>query len=151
MSTDATALTQALKGDSKAQGYWVKSSLRVLSASGLRDGHEYITQPSFKDKDGSTFRPDVIVHLPGKRCVIVDAKVSLTAYERYTQCDDPKEKQRHLDDHMRSLKQHIQGLSSKNYQQLEQLETLDYVLMFVAVEPAFMAAIEEDAELYLGH
>ncbi len=148
ITQDATALTQALKGDSKTQGCWGEIVLeRVLEASGLRAGQEYESQPTLKDAQGKIYRPDVLVHLPGKRCIIIDAKVSLTAYQRYCQAEDPDSQREHLQAHIRSIKQHIQNLSSKGYQRLEQIETLDYMLMFMPVEPAFMLAVGEDATL----
>ena len=148
MAHEAEALTRALKGDSKQQGNWGELVLeRILEQSGLRDGHEYTTQSHHRDDSGKSFKPDVIVHLPNKKDVIIDSKVSLSAYERYFNSDDDAEKERLLSEHVQSLKQHIKQLGKKNYQQLEGLRTLDYVLMFVPVEPAFLLAVDREPEL----
>lgn len=148
MAHEAEALTRALKGDTKQQGNWGELVLeRILEQSGLREGHEYQTQSHHRDEDGKSFKPDVIVHLPNQKDVIIDSKVSLSAYERYFNSDDEAEKERLLQEHVQSLKQHIKQLGKKNYQQLEGLRTLDYVLMFVPVEPAFLLAVDREPEL----
>ncbi|TDP31005.1 DNA recombination protein RmuC [Idiomarina aquatica] len=148
MAHEAEALTKALKGDTKQQGNWGELVLeRILEQSGLREGHEYKTQSHHRDEDGRSFKPDVIVHLPNQKDVVIDSKVSLAAYERYFNSDDDSERERLLNDHVQSLKQHIKQLGKKNYQQLEGLRTLDYVLMFVPVEPAFLLAVDREPEL----
>jgi len=148
MSAEAEALTRALKGDTKQQGTWGEVVLeRMLEQSGLREGHEYETQSQHRDDNGRAFKPDVIVHLPNHKDVVIDSKVSLTAYERYFNGDDDAEKTRALDEHVSSLRNHIKGLGKKNYQQLEGVRTLDYVLMFIPIEPAFLLAVDRDPEL----
>jgi DNA recombination protein RmuC len=148
MSKEANALTKALKGDNKKQGTWGEVVLeRVLQESGLRKGHEYDTQMHLKDNEGAAFKPDVIVHLPGDKDVVIDSKMALTAYERFYNADDDTSRQQALKEHINAIKTHINGLSSKNYQDLLGIKTLDYVLMFIPVEPAFNAAMEQDSGL----
>lgn len=146
---DAVQLTRALKGDSKLQGNWGEVILeRLLEESGLHKGREYETQVSLQDSDGRRRNPDVIIHLPDKRDIVVDAKVSLLDYERYCSAEDDGERQRYLSRHIASLRGHINGLSRKAYEQLEGVNTLDFVLIFVPIEAAFMAAIEHDQTLF---
>ncbi len=148
MAAEADALTRALKGDTKAQGNWGEVVLeRILTQSGLREGHEYETQSHHRDEDGRSFKPDVVVHLPNEKDVVIDSKVSLVAYERYFNSDDDKEREGALTEHVNSLRAHIKGLSKKNYQQLDSVRTLDYVLMFIPIEPAFLLAVDRDPEL----
>ncbi|SFR36940.1 DNA recombination protein RmuC [Pseudidiomarina maritima] len=148
MAAEAEALTRALKGDTKAQGTWGEVVLeRILSQSGLREGNEYHTQSQHKDDDGKTFKPDVVVHLPNDKDVVIDSKVSLVAYERYFNSDDDAEREQALTEHVNSLRNHIKGLGKKNYQQLDGVRTLDYVLMFIPIEPAFLLAVDRDPEL----
>lgn len=148
MTEEAAALTRALKGDSKQQGNWGEVVLaRILSECGLREGHEYETQVSLTSDKGQRYQPDVIVHLPQGKDIIVDAKVSLTAYERWFNSDDELEKAVALKEHVASVRGHIRELGRKDYQQLPGVRTLDYVLMFVAVEPAFLVALEADPSL----
>lgn len=148
MGKDATALTKALKGDNKKQGTWGEVVLeRVLQESGLRNNHEYDTQVNLKDDEGSSFKPDVIVHLPGNKDVVIDSKMALTAYERYYNADDEVPSQQALKEHINSIKNHIKQLASKNYHDLHGINSLNYVLMFIPVEPAFNIAIEHDREL----
>ncbi|MCC4265204.1 DNA recombination protein RmuC [Oceanimonas baumannii] len=148
MSADTNALTRALKGDSKQQGNWGEVVLsRVLSESGLREGHEYSTQQSLSNADGKRYQPDVIVHLPQDKDIIIDAKVSLTAYERYFNGETEPEREQALREHVASVRGHIRELGRKDYHQLQGVRTLDYVLMFVAVEPAFLVAVEHDPGL----
>ncbi len=148
MGKDATALTKALKGDNKKQGTWGEVVLeRVLQESGLRNNHEYDTQVNLKDDEGSSFKPDVIVHLPGNKDVVIDSKMALTAYERYYNADDEVPSQQALKEHINSIKNHIKQLASKNYHDLHGINSLNYVLMFIPVEPAFNIAIEHDHEL----
>ncbi|GLP96475.1 DNA recombination protein RmuC [Paraferrimonas sedimenticola] len=148
MSEDAVNLTRALKGDSRQQGDWGEMLLsRILEDSGLREGHEYQTQGHFKNDAGQSLRPDVIVHLPNDKQVVIDSKVSLTAYERYYNCDETSRAELELKAHIESIRMHIKGLSKKNYQQLLGLKSLDYVLMFIPLEPAFLLALEKDPSL----
>lgn len=148
MASDAQALTNALKGDSKQQGTWGEVVLeRILVQSGLREGHEYTTQGEHKDEDGNAFKPDVIVHLPQEKDVIIDSKVSLTAYERYFNSDDESLRAQAIQEHLQSLRQHIKSLGKKNYQSLHGVRTLDYVLLFVPLEPAFLLAVDKDPSL----
>ncbi|WOT03734.1 DNA recombination protein RmuC [Shewanella youngdeokensis] len=148
MSQDAVNLTKALKGDNKQQGNWGEVILeRVLQESGLREGHEYDTQTDLKNDEGKRFKPDVIVHLPEKKDVVIDAKMSLIAYERYFNSDDDIVRAQAIKEHIASLKAHIKGLSQKDYQKLHGLTSLDYVLMFIPLEPAFLLALEHDPSL----
>ncbi|WP_050490116.1 DNA recombination protein RmuC [Aeromonas jandaei] len=148
MTEEAAALTRALKGDSKQQGNWGEVVLaRILSECGLREGHEYHTQVNIEVEKGKRYQPDVIVHLPQEKDIIIDAKVSLTAYERWYNADEELEKAVALKEHVASVRNHIRELGRKDYQQLPGVRTLDYVLMFVAVEPAFLTAMEADPSL----
>jgi len=148
MSVDAVNLTNALKGESKTQGNWGEVILeRVLEQSGLRKGYEYQTQVSLNEA-GQRYMPDVIIRLPDDKDVIVDAKVSLTAYEKYCSTDDSAAQERALAEHLQSIRNHIRGLSDKAYQSLEGVRSLDFVLMFVPVEGAFLLALQQDKELF---
>ena len=148
MHQETQNLTNALKGDNKQQGNWGEVVLqRVLENSGLREGHEYATQVNLKDSKGQRFLPDVIVNLPQQRNIIIDSKVSLVAYERYFNSQDVGEQKQAIDAHCLSIRQHIRGLGKKDYQDLIGANTLDYVLLFVAVEPAFIVALEHDPSL----
>lgn len=150
LSQDAKNLTRALKGSSKTQGNWGELILeRVLEASGLRKGEEYDVQESHTRDDGSRAQPDVVIHLPDDRHLVVDAKVSLTAYEEYVTAEDEGERQAWTKRHLDSVRGHIKGLSERNYQDLYGLKSLDFVLMFVPVEPAFMLAVTHDRELFM--
>ena len=149
LSNDANDLTSALKGQSKAQGNWGELILeRVLEASGLRKGHEYQVQESHTRDDNSRAQPDVVIHLPEGRHLIVDAKVSLTAYEVHANGESEIERDAALKRHLDSVRSHIKGLSEKNYQQLYGIQSLDFVLMFIPVEPAFMLAISHDSNMW---
>ena len=148
MQQETTNLTNALKGDNKQQGNWGEVVLqRILESSGLREGHEYETQVSYKNENGKRLQPDVIVNLPQNKNIIIDSKVSLVAYERFFNSEDPYIQKEALQAHILSVRQHIKGLGKKDYQKLIGTNSLDYVLLFVAVEPAFIAAIEHDPEL----
>jgi DNA recombination protein RmuC len=150
LSEDARNLTQALKGSAKSQGNWGELILeRVLEASGLRRGMEYAVQESHVREDGTRVQPDVVIHLPEERHLVVDAKVSLLAYEDSVHASDESARASAQRRHLESVKAHIKGLSTKNYQQLYGLQSLDFVLMFVPIEPAFMAAIAADSELFM--
>ena len=149
MSKDAINLTRALKGDSKKRGNWGEVILeRVLEDSGLTNGREYETQGSFRDEDGKLFYPDVVVHLPDNKDVVIDSKVSLNAYERYYSTEDESERKQALIEHLNSIRNHISGLQGKNYAELVKVNSLDMVLMFVPIEPALMLAFENDENLY---
>lgn len=148
MAQDAINLTKALKGDNKQQGNWGEIILeRILQESGLRDGHEYQTQSQHRNDDGKAYRPDVIVHLPDNKDIIIDSKVSLTGYERYFSSDDKLERQMALKEHIQSLRSHVKELGQKDYHQLNGIRTLDYVLLFIPIEPAFLLAIEHEPNL----
>lgn len=148
MSTDAVNLTNALKGESKTQGNWGEVILeRVLEQSGLRKGYEYEVQVALNEA-GRRYLPDVIIRLPDGKDVIVDAKVSLTAYEKYCSTDDAAQREACLHEHLQSLRAHLRGLSDKAYQSLEGIRSLDFVLMFVPIEGAFLLALQQDQELF---
>ncbi|SNX49074.1 DNA recombination protein RmuC [Vibrio thalassae] len=148
MTKEAMNLTQALKGDNKQQGNWGEVVLaRVLAESGLREGHEYQTQVSLQNEAGKRYQPDVIVHLPQEKQVVIDSKMVLVAYERYFNAETDTERERALNDHLIALRNHIRGLSQKDYHQLKGIRSLDYVLMFIPVEPAFQVAIQADPSL----
>ncbi|MCK9540006.1 DNA recombination protein RmuC [Dokdonella sp.] len=149
ISEDAINLTRALKGDTRAQGAWGELVLeRVLQACGLESGREYTAQASFSGPDGSRQRPDVIVHLPDDKDVIVDSKVSLLAWERYVAASTDADRGAALAEHVGSLRRHIEGLSARRYDAIEGLRTLDFVLMFVPIEAAFIEAVRADDKLY---
>lgn len=148
MAREAINLTKALKGDNKTQGNWGEVVLsRVLEASGLREGHEYETQVNVRVDHQSRMQPDVIVRLPQGKDVVIDAKMSLIAYERYFNGEDEAEREAALSEHIASLRGRIRMLGRKDYQQLPGLRSLDYVLMFIPVEPAFLLAIDREPEL----
>ncbi len=148
MSSDALNLTNALKGDNKVQGNWGEVILeRVLEESGLHKGREYETQVSLKSEQGFS-RPDVIVHLPENKDIVIDSKVSLVHYERYCNSDVEDDRQQALKAHVASVREHIKGLSVKNYESLEGLRSLDFVFIFIPIESAFMAAFEHDQALF---
>ena len=149
MSDETRSLTQALKGDSKVQGNWGELVLEsILKSSGLRKGEEYLVQDSHTLTDGSRLQPDVVVKLPEGRSLVVDSKVSITAYARHAETTDPLIAERELAAHIQSLRQHIQGLSSKNYSSLYGIGSVDFVLMFVPIEPAFLLALKTAPNLY---
>lgn len=149
ISDDAVALTNALKGENKTQGMWGEMVLaRVLEISGLRRGREFELQPTYRDKKGRMLRPDAVVMLPQRRSVVVDAKVSLVAYERFVRAAHDAERTAALKEHLRSVRAHVKELSSKRYDTIEQLHTLDFVLLFMPVEGAFQAALEHDDGLF---
>ncbi|NNO01014.1 DNA recombination protein RmuC [Vibrio sp. B1-2] len=148
MAQEALNLTQALKGDNKQQGNWGEVVLaRVLTESGLREGHEYHTQVSLQNEAGKRYQPDVIVNLPHDKQVVIDSKMALVAYERYFHAQTESERARALSEHLLALRAHIKGLGQKDYHQLKGLQSLDYVLMFIPVEPAFQVAIQADPSL----
>jgi DNA recombination protein RmuC len=150
LSEDAKNLTRALRGSSKAQGTWGEWILEtVLDGSGLRKGHEYVVQSSHSREDGTRALPDVIIHLPEGRSLVIDSKVSLVAYEEFAVTENEAERAAAGKRHMESIKGHIKGLSGKNYQALYSLNSLDFVLLFVPIEPAFMLAVASDRDLFM--
>ena len=149
MSDETRSLTQALKGDSKVQGNWGELVLEsILESSGLRKGEEYVVQDSHTQVDGSRLQPDVVIKLPEGRSLVVDSKVSITAYARHAETTDSDTAERELAAHIQSLRQHIQGLSGKNYSSLYGVGSVDFVLMFVPIEPAFLLALKTAPNLY---
>ncbi|MGV7107309.1 DNA recombination protein RmuC [Flavobacterium sp. U410] len=149
MSKETINLTKALKGDSKMQGNWGELVLeRVLEKSGLEKGREYEVQQSFTTEDGNRIQPDVIVNLPDGKKMVVDSKVSLTAYERFVNEDDDTLKANFLKEHVNSIKRHVEQLGDKNYQDIYHMESPDFVLLFIPIEPAFAIALHEDTTLY---
>jgi len=149
ISEDAINLTKALRGESKQQGIWGEIVLeRVLKASGLREGEEYEREVSLKNLDNQRYRPDVIVHLPNDRDIIIDAKTSLVDYEQYISSEKEKEKKLYAKRHLKSIKNHIINLSDKNYTQLEGLNTPDFIFMFIPIDRALLLALETDRTLY---
>lgn len=150
LGEDAKNLTSALKGTVKTQGQWGELILeRVLEASGLRKGVEYQVQSNFSRVDGSRAQPDVVIHLPDNRHLVVDAKVSLLAYENFANADTHEQKAAAQQRHLESIRAHIKGLSVRNYQELHALESLDFVVMFVPIEPAFMLAVAGDHQIFM--
>ena len=149
VNTEAANLTRALKGDKRTQGQWGEMILeRLLQSSGLVEGREYHTQFSITEVDGQIKRPDVVLHLPDHKDVVLDAKVSLTAFERMSHAQDSRARDVALKQHVQSLRAHVKELAQRNYDQLEGIRSLDLVLMFVPVEGALSAALELDKELY---
>lgn len=149
LGEDAENLTKALKGDTRAQGTWGEIILeRILEESGLRKGIEYESQGGFRDTEGKLLKPDVIVHLPEEKDIIIDSKVSLVAYEKYVRAEDDKQRDKALREHMISINAHLKGLEAKKYDELPGVKSLDFVLMFIPVESAFMLAIEKDNEIF---
>ncbi|MBT8284093.1 MAG: DNA recombination protein RmuC [Flavobacteriaceae bacterium] len=148
ITKEAENLTKALKGDSKMQGNWGELVLeRVLEKSGLEKDREYTVQQSFTRKDGSRVLPDVVINLPDGKKMVIDSKVSLTDYERFVNAEE-EEQEKNLKDHINSLKKHVEQLSAKKYEDLYDMESPDFVLMFVPIETAFSAAINKDSSLY---
>lgn len=149
ISSDAINLTKALKGQNKTQGDWGEMILSsILEQTGLREGKEYNVQGSFSDAEGRRLRPDVIVHLPSKKDIIIDSKVSLNAYLTYCQSDDKIEKEAASKELIKSINAHIKGLSSKKYESIEGVTTLDFVLLFIPIEGAFLLATSSDDTLF---
>lgn len=149
LSEDANNLATALKGENKTQGDWGELQLEMLlERAGLTRDIHYQTQTSFRDDEGRQRRPDFIINLPDNKHLIIDCKVSLTAYERFFQASRDEKRKKYLKQHIDSLRTHIRDLSSKNYQQLYQINSPDYLLLFVPIEPAFGIAIQEDSGLF---
>lgn len=146
---DAENLTRALKGDNKTQGSWGEIILeRILEESGLRKGLEYDAQGGFRDAEGRLLKPDVVVHLPEGKDIVIDSKVSLVAYEKYVRAEDDELRERAGKEHLASIGTHLKGLQAKRYDELPGVKSLDFVLMFVPIESAFMLAIEKDGDLF---
>lgn len=149
MSDEAQNLTKALKGDNKQQGNWGEVILqRILEKSGLTKGREYETQVSSVNENGRRLQPDVVVKLPDEKKIVIDSKVTLTAYERYSSAGDPAEQEHALKQHINSLRAHVKGLSNKKYEQIHNFQSPDFVLMFIPIEPAFGLAMQYDSDLY---
>ncbi|HEY7885740.1 MAG TPA: DNA recombination protein RmuC [Cellvibrionaceae bacterium] len=149
ISEDAVNLARALKGNSKTQGGWGEVVLeRLLEQSGLHKGREYETQLAFQSADGTRRLPDVVVRLPEGKDIIIDAKVSLTDYERYCNADNESDREKHLQLHIQSIRAHIRGLSAKDYENLPGLRVLDFVFIFIPIEAAFMLALQYEPNLY---
>jgi len=149
ISEDAVNLTNALKGQSKTRGSWGEMILeRVLEESGLQKGREYEVQTMYTSEEGQRRHPDVIVHLPEGKEIVIDSKVSLTAYEKFCSADTEEKRQKRLKEHIISIRNHIKDLSSKRYEDLEGVNTLDFVLMFLPIEGAFWTAIESEQALF---
>lgn len=149
MTEEANNLTRALKGDTKTQGSWGEYILEsILEKSGLVKGREFMIQETIKSDDGANLRPDVIVKLPDEKSMIIDSKVSLTAYESYCSQDDKTLREKSLAEHINSIRRHMKGLSPKDYQNLYGIQSLDFVLMFIPIEPAFALAVQNDQSLF---
>ena len=147
VSAEANNLASALKGQSKKQGNWGEVILEsILQRSGLVKDREYFVQPTIKDEEGRSLRPDVLVHLPDNRVVIIDSKVSLVGYDRFCAADTTEEQATYLAEHMKSVRGHIDDLHGKKYDNLE--TALDFTMMFIPIEPAYMVAIQADQELW---
>ncbi len=149
INKEAINLTRALKGDRKLQGNWGELVLeRILEQSGLRKGHEYDTQGGFRNREDRLLKPDVILHLPDEKEIIIDSKVSLSAWERHVSCEQEGEKTVFLQEHIRAIRAHIDSLSKKDYTDLKGIRSLDFVLMFMPIEAAYAAAFQEDETLF---
>jgi len=149
MSEDANNLTRALKGDTKTQGNWGEFILEnILDKSGLVKGREFTIQETLRNEEGEMLRPDVIVKLPEEKSIIIDSKVSITAYEAYCSADNDDIREKNLNEHLSSIRKHLKELSPKDYQNLYGLQSLDFVLMFIPIEPAFALAVQNDQSLF---
>jgi len=149
LAEEALNLTKALKGENKTQGNWGELVLEnILEQSGLRRGVEYELQGTLKSDEGKSYRPDVIIHMPQQRDIVIDSKVSLTAYERFINADEQAPKEKFLKEHISSISSHIKELSQKKYEKLEGIHSLDFVLMFMPIEGAFLLALEQDGEFF---
>lgn len=149
ITQEAKNLTEALKGQSKTQGNWGEFILEsILEKSGLVKGREYVVQESLTAESGKRFQPDVIIKLPENKSLVIDSKVSLVAYEKFVSSEDENQKALALREHINSIRSHIKNLNSKNYQNLYQLESLDFVLMFMPIEPAFALAVQNDQTIF---
>ncbi|HEX5170969.1 MAG TPA: DNA recombination protein RmuC [Cyclobacteriaceae bacterium] len=150
MSEDARNLTRALKGDTKTQGAWGEMILEsILEKSGLEKNREYVVQEAYLTSEGRRQQPDIVVHLPDKRHIIIDSKVSLTAYDSYVNAETDVERDSHVKSHLQSIRQHMRTLSNKNYQKNYSDNGLDFVIMFIPLEPSYLLAIQNDPSLYV--
>ncbi|HMQ49794.1 MAG TPA: DNA recombination protein RmuC [Saprospiraceae bacterium] len=150
LSQDANNLAGALKGNSKTQGDWGEIQLELLlEKAGLVKGIHFVAQPTYTDADGQLKRPDFVIHLPQEKHLVIDSKVSLRDYDRFYEAQDDLSRQAHLKSHVESLRRHVKNLSSKNYQLLYQINSPDYLLLFVPIEPAFTLAVQHDQRLFL--
>lgn len=149
MAKEANNLTNALKGETKTMGNWGEFILEsILEKSGLVKGREYKIQENFTNEEGRRLQPDVIVNLPDNKCLIIDSKVSLIAYENYSSGENENQRANSLKEHIASIKRHVKDLSSKNYQNIYQIKSLDFVLLFMPIEPAFSLAVQNDTQLF---
>ncbi|HPS46158.1 MAG TPA: DNA recombination protein RmuC [Bacteroidales bacterium] len=149
ISDDANNLTKALKGDSKKQGNWGEFVLeKILERSGLTKGIEFEMQVSVKSDEGKRYQPDVVVFLPEKKHIIIDAKVSLTAYERLVNANEEEDRKRYMNEHILSIRRHIKELSEKNYQSAKDMNSPDFVLLFIPIESSFGVAVQADQQLF---
>jgi len=149
MTEEANNLTKALKGDSKTQGNWGEFILEsIIEKSGLERGREFLIQETIKNEDGTILRPDIIIRLPEEKSMIIDSKVSLKAYELYCSTEDDIERKSALNEHVSSIRRHIKGLSPKDYQNMYGILSLDFVLMFIPIEPAFALAVQNDSNIF---
>jgi DNA recombination protein RmuC len=149
ITEEASNLTKALKGDNKLQGNWGEMILeKVLEYSGLQKNREYSTQSSFRNEEGKLLRPDVLIHLPEGKDIVIDSKVSLSAFEKYFNSPNEKEKNIHLKAHLQSLQNHIKGLTEKHYY-TRSTDTIDFVLLFIPIESAYLCAVESNPDIFL--
>jgi DNA recombination protein RmuC len=149
MTEEANNLTKALKGDTKTQGAWGEFILeRILEKSGLERGREFLIQETVKNEDGTMLRPDIIIRLPEEKSMIIDSKISLTSYELYSSSENNDEKKKFLNEHIASVRRHIKLLSPKDYQNMYGIQSLDFVLMFIPIEPAFALSVQYDPNLF---
>jgi len=148
INDEAAHLARTISGDNKLQGTWGEMVLeRLLEQSGLREGHEYVTQAGFRDDMNRLFKPDVIVHLPEQRDIVIDSKVSLVGWSRYTGAETDKQRDDALKEHIRSIRTHLKSLGQKDYSSLGGIRSLDFVLMFIPIDQAFGAAVEQEEKL----
>ena len=148
MQEDAQSLTKALKGDSQQQGAWGEQILETaLEKAGLQENINYLLQPNYKDRQGNNLRPDAVILLPNKRNIVIDSKVSLTAYERFVNAENEDDKESYLKEHIRSIKGHIKNLSAKNYNDLEDINAPDYLFIFIPIDSALSVALMHDWDL----
>jgi DNA recombination protein RmuC len=148
INEEAVNLTRAISGDNKQQGTWGEIVLeRLLEQSGLRNGHEYETQTGLRDGDNRLFKPDVVIHLPDEKDIVVDSKVSLTGWSRFVGAENDEQRSQAMAEHVRSLRTHLRSLSSKDYSSLKGLRSLDFVLMFIPIDGAFSAAVQSEEKL----
>ncbi|MBN2807232.1 MAG: DNA recombination protein RmuC [Prolixibacteraceae bacterium] len=149
ISTEANNLTRALKGDVKQQGNWGEIVLeRILERSGLTEGNEFEREKVVQSVEGKIIRPDVVVNLPDKKHIIIDSKVSLIAYERFVNAEEPALREKYIREHLASLKAHVKGLNEKHYSNSPQFNTPDFVLLFIPIESSFSVAVEQDQQLF---